>query len=100
MVYIHSISSCEHHAQETATRDQSLSTARELQLENRIKSLKSLEVEKSDLEATVEKLQKQIMQLKEIHFSDIERLAEVCTFIWSACLWYNMTCASLHCCCV
>ena len=92
---IHSISSCEHHAQETATREQSLSKARELQLEGK---MKSLEIEKSDLEATVEKLQKQIMQLEEIHPSDIERLVKVYTFVWSACLWYNMTCAPLHYC--
>ena len=95
---VHSISSCQHYAQETATREQSLSKARELQLEDRIKSLKSLEIEKSDLEATVEKLQKQIMQLEEIHPSDIERLVKVYTFVWPACLWYNMTCAPLHYC--
>ena len=58
--------------------------------------MKSLEVEKSDLEATVEKLQKQIMKLEEIHPSDTEQLVKVYTFVWPACLWYNMTCAPLH----
>ena len=64
--------------QETATQEQLLSKARELQLEDK---LKSLEAEKSDLEATVEKLQKQIMKLEEIHSSDIEQLVEVYTVI-------------------
>ena len=39
--------------------------------------INSLEGEKSDLEATVDKLEKQILQLEEPHPSDIEQLVKV-----------------------
>ena len=66
-----------------------------MQLEGKIESLKSLEVEKSDLEAAVEKLQKQIMQMEETHSSDTEQLVKVYTFIWPTSLVYDMCFSSL-----
>ena len=64
--------------QETAAQEQSLSKARELECEDKVQSLVA---EKSDLEATVDRLEKKIMQLEEICPSDIERLVKVYTFM-------------------
>ena len=54
-----------------ATQEQSLSRTRESQLEGKIKLL---EEAKSDLEAEVEKLERQLKQLQVLP-SDIEKLA-------------------------
>ena len=59
--------------QDTATQEQSLSRTRESQLEEKIVVL---EETRSDLEAEVEKLEKQMKQL-EILPSDIEQFAKV-----------------------
>ena len=59
--------------QETATQEQSLSKTRESQLVDKIKLL---EEAKSDLEAEVEQLEKQMKQL-EILSSDTEQLTKV-----------------------
>ena len=59
--------------QETATQEQSLSKTRESQLVDKIKLL---EEAKSNLEAEVEQLEKQMKQL-EILPSDIEQLTKV-----------------------
>ena len=59
--------------QDTATQEQSLSSTMESELKEKIKVL---EEARSDLEAEVEKLQKQMKQL-EILPSDIEQFAKV-----------------------
>ena len=59
--------------QETATQEQSLSKTRESQL---VDNIKLLEEAKSDLEAEVEQLEKQMKQL-EILSSDTEQLTKV-----------------------
>ena len=67
--------------QDTATQEQSLSRTRESQLEEKV-----LEEARSDLEAEVEKLEKQMKQL-EILPSDIEQLAKV--HIHVPCSWLH-----------
>ena len=59
--------------QDTATQEQSLSRTRESELKEKIKVL---EEARSDLEAEVEKYEKQMKQL-EILLSDIEQLTKV-----------------------
>ena len=59
--------------QDTATQEQSLSRSRESELEEKIKVLEEI---RSDLEAEVERLEKQMKQL-EILPSDIEQLTKV-----------------------
>ena len=70
--------------QETATQEQSLSKTRESQLEAKIKLL---EETRFDLEAEVEQLEKQMMQL-EICPSDTEQLTKVHICIASTCCVY------------
>ena len=70
--------------QETATRE-SLSKARELQLENKINLL---EANTSVLESKVDKLEKQIVQLEV--FYPIEQLVKVCTLMWLSHLLYSV----------
>ena len=59
--------------QDTATQELSLSRARESQLKEKIKVL---EEARSDLEAEVEKLERQLKQLQVLP-SDIEKLAKM-----------------------
>ena len=71
--------------QDTATQEQLLSKTRESQLEDKIKVL---EEARSDLEAEVQKLEKQLRQL-EILPSDIEQLTKVhsyCLLFLHACV--------------
>ena len=74
--------------QDTATQEQMLSKTRESQLEDKIKML---EETRSDLEAEVEKLEKQLKQL-EILPSDIEQLKKVHVCI---CLLFLCVCVIL-----
>ena len=74
--------------QDTATQEQMLSKTRESQLEDKIKML---EETRSDLEAEVEKLVKQLKQL-EILPSDIEQLKKVHVCI---CLLFLCVCVIL-----
>ena len=55
--------------------------------------IKSLEAEKSDLEVTVDNLERQIMQLMEILPDGIEQVSRVYAFIYNIVYFY----VSLHC---
>ena len=68
--------------QDTATQEQSLSRTRESQLEEKIKVV---EEARSDLEAEVEKLEKQMKQL-EILPSDIKQLTKVQIHVSCSCV--------------
>ena len=78
-----------------ATKELSLSRTRESQLEEKIKVL---EVTRSDLEAEVEKLKKQMKQL-EILPSDIEQFAKVLIDVpVLVCVCVRAFCACVHMC--
>ena len=70
---VYLLSTCSCAQQDTATQEQSLSRTRELQMEEKIKVL---EEERSDLEAEVEKLERQLKQLQVLP-SDMEQLAKM-----------------------
>ena len=60
--------------QETATREQSQLKTKELQLEDKVKTLEAM---KSELETEIETLQKQMMQLEKVSPSDTDELTKV-----------------------
>ena len=85
--------------QDVATQEQSLSRTRESELEEKIKVL---EVTRSDLEAEVEKLEKQMKQL-EILPSDIVQFAKVHIDVPCSCVCVCVcvcacVCACMHVC--
>ena len=89
------LSTCSCAQQDTATQELSLSRARESELEEKIKVL---EEARYDLEAEVEKLEKQLKQL-EVLPSDIEQLSKVHIDVPCSCVCVcECMCVCVHVC--